>query len=70
MAFIPTLAPTLTGHGQPDVDELKRAQVVAVDMETALLYVMGTRFKIAVAAMCLVTNNFSPFEIIEARGAG
>lgn len=64
--FYPSMAPTLTGHGQPDVEELEQAQVVAVDMETALLYIMGTRMRLAVAAMCLVTNSFAPFEIIKA----
>ena len=65
-AFYPKMAPALTGHELPDIDELRRAQVAAIDMETALLYVMGTRLRLSVAAMCLVTNNFDPFEILDA----
>jgi uridine phosphorylase len=65
-AFYPKMAPALTGHDFPDIDELRQAQVAAIDMETALLYVMGTRLEISVAAMCLVTNKFDPFEILDA----
>jgi len=71
-AFYPKMAPALTGHILPDIEELRQAQIIALDMETALLYVMGTRLKIATAAMCLVTNSFDPFEMLdtEARARG
>lgn len=71
-AFYPKMAPALTGHTLPDIEGLRQAQVIALDMETALLYVLGTRLKISVAAMCLVTNNFDPFAILEpaARAKG
>ena len=65
-AFYPKMAPALTGHSLPDIEELRQAQIIALDMETALLYVMGARLKVAVAAMCLVTNNFDPFEMVDA----
>ncbi len=62
-AFYPKMAPTLTDHTLPDIEGLRQAQVIALDMETALLYVLGTRLEISVVAMCLVTNNFDPFEM-------
>jgi uridine phosphorylase len=65
-AFYPKMAPALAGHKLPDIDELRQAQVVALDMETALLYVMGLRLGISVAAMCLVTNDFAPFAMLDA----
>jgi uridine phosphorylase len=62
-AFYPKMAPALAGHSLPDIDELRKARVAALDMETALLYVMGIRLGVPAAAMCLVTNDFSPFDM-------
>jgi uridine phosphorylase len=71
-AFYPHMAAALIGRGLPQLDALRRAGVIALDMETALLYVLGTVLRVSVAALCLVTNNADPFEIIEAdaRQAG
>ena len=71
-AFYPKMAPALTGYTLPDIEKLRQAQIIALDMETALLYVLGTRLGISVTAMCLVTNNFDPFEMLdtEARAKG
>jgi uridine phosphorylase len=66
-AFYPKMAPALTGRDLPDIDDLRKGQVTALDMETALLYVMGTRLEMSVAAMCLVTNDFAPFDVLDAR---
>jgi uridine phosphorylase len=65
-AFYPKMAPALAGHHLPDIDKLRQAQVTALDMETALLYVMGMRLEMSVAALCLVTNDFAPFAMLDA----
>ena len=71
-AFYPKMAPALVGRGLPDMEQLQQGQVIAVDMETALLFVAGARLRVATAAMCLVTNEADPFAIIapEAHAAG
>ena len=71
-AFYPHMAPSLVDGGELDTSELEQAGVLSLDMETALLYVLGLRLKIAVASMCIVTNQASPFAIIDgdARSQG
>jgi len=71
-AFYPSMAAGLAGRELAHAQELEQAQIVAVDMETALLYIMGIRLRFAAASICLVTNNFTPFAMLdaEARSAG
>jgi uridine phosphorylase len=71
-AFYPSMAPALVGRGLPDIDLLQSAGVVALDMETSLLYILSARLRLASASLCLITNNADPFEIIDAaeRDAG
>jgi len=71
-AFYPRMAPTLVERKALDVDLFKRANVLALDMETSLLFIMGTALRLAAASMCLITNNAEPFAIIEpsARESG
>lgn len=64
-AFYPQMAPALTGHGLPNLDELKRARVMATDMETAMVYVVGRVLGLAVASMCVVTVQADPFQAME-----
>jgi uridine phosphorylase len=64
-AFYPQMAPALVGRGLPDLERLRAARVIALDMETSLLYILSTRLGLAAAALCLVTNNADPFAIIE-----
>ncbi|MCC6616658.1 MAG: nucleoside phosphorylase [Anaerolineae bacterium] len=64
-AFYPQMAPTLAGRKPLDVELFKRANVLALDMETSLLYVIGTTLHLATASMCLITNNAEPFTIID-----
>ena len=65
--FYTHLAPSLVGRGELNIQELSEVNILSLDMETSLLYVLGTRLKIATASMCLVTNNAQPFEIIESE---
>ena len=65
-AFYPQMAPGLVGRGLPDLAVLRAARVVALDMETSLLYVLSSRLNLAAASFCLVTNNADPFEVIDA----
>lgn len=71
-AFYPSMAAGLAGYDLENAAELEQAQIVAVDMETALLYIMGTRLRFAAASICLVTNSFAPFAMLdaEARSVG
>lgn len=64
-SFYPKMAPALVGRGLPDLDELRSAHVLALDMETSLLYIMGARLKLPVVSMCLVTNSADPFAILD-----
>lgn len=66
-AFYPSMAPALVGRGLPDMELLRSAGVIALDMETSLLHIMGSRLGLAAASFCLVTNNADPFTIIEAN---
>lgn len=64
-AFYPKMAPALVGRGLPDMDQLRQAGVLALDMETALVFVAGARLNVATASMCLVTNEADPFAILD-----
>lgn len=64
-SFYPKMAPALVGRGLPDVDQLKQAHVLSLDMETSLLYILGMRLKLPVASMCLVTNTAEPFAVLD-----
>jgi uridine phosphorylase len=64
-AFYPQMAPSLIGNTQLDVDALEQAGVLALDMETALLYILTMKLKIASTSACIVTNQASPFAILE-----
>jgi uridine phosphorylase len=65
-AFYPSMAPALVGRGLPDLEMLRAGHVVALDMETALLFVLALRLGAAAASFCIVTNNADPFEVIDA----
>lgn len=71
-SFYTDMAPSLMNRGALDVDSLAQHGVLAIDMETALLYTLGIRLRIATASICLVTNSAEPFAIIEdeARATG
>lgn len=64
-AFYPKMAPSLVKQGLPDLELLRRAGVIALDMETSLLYVLGAYLRLPVVSMCLITNNADPFEVID-----
>lgn len=70
--FYTHMAPSLVGRGALPVEELKAAGVLALDMETALLYILATRLGIAAASFCIVTNSAVPFQVLEgeARSQG
>lgn len=63
-AFYPSMAPALVGRGLPDITLLQSAQVLGLDMETSLLYILGRRLGMAVASACVVTNSADPFSIL------
>lgn len=65
-AFYPKMAPALVSRGLPDMEALQQANVLALDMETSLLYVVGLRLKLPVVSMCIVTNTAEPFAILDA----
>lgn len=71
-AFYPSMAPALVGRGLPDLELLRDGRVIALDMETSLVYILGMRLGVATASFCLVTNNADPFEVIgaESRSRG
>lgn len=71
-AFYPSMAPALVGRGLPDMALLQAGGVIALDMETALLFVLSMRLGVAAASFCIVTNNADPFAVIDAdaREAG
>ena len=64
-AFYPAMAPSLVGRGNLDLEALRRGGILALDMETALVHIMGTAFGIATAALCLVTVQAEPFTALE-----
>lgn len=66
-AFYPKMAPALVGRGLPDMEQLRQAQVLGLDMETSLLYVLGMRLGLAAASACVVTNSADPFSALDAN---
>ena len=64
-SFYVDMAPSLVGRGELDLSEAEAAGVLALDMETALLYILGQRLRIATAAMCIVTNSAVPFTVLD-----
>jgi uridine phosphorylase len=64
-AFYPKMAPGLVDRGLPDMHILRSAGVIALDMETSLVQVLGQYLGIAAASLCLITNNADPFKVIE-----
>lgn len=71
-AFYPNMAPSLVSRGELDIAEMQRAGIVALDMETSLLYILSRQLGVAAAAMCHVTNSARPFDMLgaEQRAAG
>ncbi len=63
-AFYPQMAPSLVGRGELDLSEMESAGILALDMETSLLYILGGQLGIAVATMCFVTNSARPFGML------
>ena len=59
-AFYPDMAPALIDQGAPDLTLPRRAGVLSMDMESSLVFVLGTVLNIATAAMCLVTVQADP----------
>ncbi len=59
-AFYPSMAPELVNRGQLDLDIPRRAGVLALDMESSLVYVAGMVLGLAAASMCLVTVQAEP----------
>ena len=45
--------------------EIDNAGVIALDMETSLVHVLGHCLGVATASLCLITNNADPFQIID-----
>jgi uridine phosphorylase len=63
-AFYTAMAPALVGEKMQDLDLMRRANVQAMDMETSVVYTLGTRLRFAAASLCVVTNRAYPFEVI------
>lgn len=66
-AFYPQMAPSLMQRGVLPLGSLRRMNVRALDMETSLLFVLGSVLRIATGAVCLVTNLADPFSIIDTQ---
>jgi uridine phosphorylase len=64
-AFYPDMAPTVVGRSALDLAPLQQAGVLSMDMETSLIFTMGAVFRIAAAAMCLVTVQAEPHTHLE-----
>ncbi len=59
-AFYPDMAPELFGEGKLDLRTARRAGVLGMDMESALLFTLGRVLGVATAAVCLVTVQAQP----------
>jgi uridine phosphorylase len=59
-AFYPDMAPMLIDQDAPDLTLHQRAGVLSMDMESSLVFVLGTVLNITTAAMCLVTVQADP----------
>jgi uridine phosphorylase len=66
-AFYPRMAPALVKRSQPDLEHLKAVGILALDMETSLLYILGCRLGIAATSLCLVTNEADPFTVMDSQ---
>ncbi len=66
-AFYPEMAPELVGEGAPDLHEAWRAGVLGMEMEAALLFTLGQVLGLATAAVCLVTVQAQPHQLLEAE---
>ncbi|MBN1563488.1 MAG: nucleoside phosphorylase [Anaerolineae bacterium] len=65
-AFYPDMAPSLVSDETLDLTALQRARVLTMDMESALVFVLGTVLGIAAASMCLVTVQAEPYRHLDA----
>lgn len=65
-AFYPSMAPELVNRGQLDLEIPRRAGVLALDMETSLIYVVSRVLGMAAASMCLVTVQAEPHAMLPA----
>jgi uridine phosphorylase len=59
-AFYPDMAPSLIGQSAPDLTLHRHAGILSMDMESSLVFVLGTVLNITTAAMCLVTVQADP----------
>jgi uridine phosphorylase len=59
-AFYVDMAPNLIDQNPPDLTLARRAGVLSMDMESSLVFVLGTMLGLAAAAMCLVTVQAEP----------
>jgi len=59
-AFYLDMAPTVVGRAPLDMVSLQQAGVLSMDMETSLIFTLGTVFHLAAASMCLVTVQAEP----------
>lgn len=64
-SFYTQMAPELVGRRLPDFDIFKQAGVLALDMETSLLYILGQTLKLTVTSVCAVTVQAEPFQALE-----
>ena len=64
-AFYPDMAPSLVSAESLDLSVLRRAHVLSMDMESALVFVLGTVLGIATASMCLVTVQAEPLVLLD-----
>lgn len=65
-AFYPDMAPDRAGLGALDLAPYQHAGVLAMDMESALLFALGMVLRVAAAAMCLVTVQAAPHVHLDA----
>jgi uridine phosphorylase len=59
-AFYPEMASSLIGQGTLDLTTHRQAGVLSMDMESSLLFVLGSMRGLSTAAMCLITVQAEP----------
>jgi uridine phosphorylase len=64
-AFYPCMASSVVGRNQPDLSVPQGAGVLGMDMESSLIFVLGTVLGLATAAMCLITVQAEPHKHLE-----
>lgn len=64
-AFYPHMAPVLASRPPAEHNMLKQAGVLALDMETSLLYILGQTLEMAVTSICAVTVQAEPFRMLD-----